>query len=206
MNASAQQVRRATVDDVRQLVALWQMERLPWETLEKRFTEFQVVADPEGRILGGIGLQIAAHQGLLHSEAFLQADQADTLRERLWQRIQSLTHNHGIVRLWTLEATPYWHHNGFQPGAAEIRQKLPPAFGDRNAAWHVLEMRAEAPPIMKLPDKEFAVFKEAEQARTAEIFRRARVMKIIATVLAALLFLGVVIALVYLVKKLPPAR
>ena len=42
MNPNKIQVRRATLEDLLKLIALWQQENLPWENLEKRFTEFQL--------------------------------------------------------------------------------------------------------------------------------------------------------------------
>ena len=57
-----QDVRRATLDDLPQLIELWQMEKLPVEVLDKRFTEFQVVADASGRIVGAVGMQLSDKQ------------------------------------------------------------------------------------------------------------------------------------------------
>ena len=42
MSSHKIQVRRATLEDLPKLIALWQKEFLPWEVLEKRFTEFQI--------------------------------------------------------------------------------------------------------------------------------------------------------------------
>ena len=49
------QVRRATIDDLPRLVPLWQREDLPWEALEKRFKEFQVVEESGGELIGALG-------------------------------------------------------------------------------------------------------------------------------------------------------
>jgi len=63
-------VRRATLDDLPQLMDLWKLEKLPAEVLEKRFTEFQLVADSRGKIVGALGMQMVENQGKLHSELF----------------------------------------------------------------------------------------------------------------------------------------
>lgn len=199
MDLGGFKVRRATVDDLPQLISLWQLEQLPWQEMERQVTEYQVAQDQEGRILGIIGFQMAAGQGRIHSEAFLQSELADLLREKLWERIQCLAQNHALVRLWTHETAPFWHGNGFHRPAAEQLQKLPSVFGDATAAWLMLPLRAESAPVDL--DKEFNLFKESERARTQEAFRQARALRTVAFILASLLFLGVVIGMTYLVLK-----
>jgi N-acetylglutamate synthase-like GNAT family acetyltransferase len=211
MDLASLRVRRATVDDLPQLIELWQIEQLPWQELEKRMTEFQVADDGVGQILGALGIQIAAHQGKIHSEVFRQAELSDILREKFWARIETLAHNHVLERLWTLETAPFWHGYGFHPPASEVRQKLPPAFGDPAAAWTVLSLRPEHAPVEVQKDvieKEFNLFKEAERARTETALRQGRMIKTIATILAVLLFLGVVMGMTYLFihsQQPPPA-
>src|SRR5262249_43479573 len=67
MTTPNQQVRRATIEDLQKLIVLWQQEGLPWQELEKRFKEFQVVEGEESELLGTVGLQISGHEGCLHS-------------------------------------------------------------------------------------------------------------------------------------------
>src|SRR5947208_15870874 len=76
MTAPNQQVRRATVEDLQKLAALWKQENLPAQDLEKRFKEFQVVEGEGGGILAAVGLQIVGPEGRLHSEAFAHPEQA----------------------------------------------------------------------------------------------------------------------------------
>src|SRR5262245_14960215 len=114
MTNSSLQVRRANIDDLPKLISLWQTEGLSWEALEKRFKEVQVVEAPAGEILGALGLESASNEGRLHSEVFAHPEQADTLRELLWERVQVLAKNHGLVRLWTQLATPFWARSDFQ--------------------------------------------------------------------------------------------
>ena len=45
-----QQIRRATIDDLPQLKALWEQEQLSAGELEKRFKEFQVVEGEGGEV------------------------------------------------------------------------------------------------------------------------------------------------------------
>src|SRR5689334_7905888 len=114
MTTQNPQVRRATIEDLPKLVALWQAEGLPVQTMEKRFKEFQVIAGTDDAILGVVGLEIAGLEGRLHSEAFAHPEQADDLRALFWERFQVLAQNHGLVRVWTQFATPFWTHSGFQ--------------------------------------------------------------------------------------------
>src|SRR5687768_17802105 len=117
------QVRRATIDDIPKLLALWQQENLHGAELEKRFKEFQVVEGPGGELLGTIGLQISGNHGRLHSEALAHPEQADALRKKLWDRISLVAQNNGLARVWIQSDAPFWHTLGFASAPAE---GLPP--------------------------------------------------------------------------------
>jgi len=198
------QVRRATVDDVKNLLSLWQSMHLPALELEKRLTEFQVVETQEGQIAGAIGLQIAGRQGRLHSEAFSDFGQSDKLRELLWERIQNVANNHGLTRLWISESAPFWDHNGFRAANAETLQKLPATWSELKAGVLTLQLKEETEAIPVSLDKEFALFMESEKSRTAEIFRKARTLKMIATVIAIILFIMVMaIGAFFVMRKTP---
>jgi len=186
MTTPNQHVRRATVEDLQKLVALWKQESLPWQDLEKRFKEFQVVEGEGGELLGIAGLQITGAEGRLHSEAYAHAEQADALREKLWERTQIVANNFGLVRIWTQFATPFWNRS-FQYAAAEVLPKLPPAFTGDPHPWKVVQIRPEAAAPVSI-DKEFAMFKQLEKERTDQMFRQARVLKVIAAIVALALF------------------
>jgi N-acetylglutamate synthase-like GNAT family acetyltransferase len=206
MDAARMVVRRATVDDLPQLVELWRREELPWQALEKRFTEFQVADDGTGTIYGALGIQIVKNQGQLHSEVYRQWEMADALRQRFWERLENLSHNHVLIRLWTQLTAPFWHGYGFHPPTAELAAKFPAAFGDRSGAWSVLSLRPE--PVLTVDvDKEFEIFQLAERQRTEQAFEQARWLKRLATVLAVLLFLSVLVGMSYLlIKSQHPGR
>src|ERR1017187_10738207 len=70
VSSSKYRVRRATLDDIGQLTALWDSMQYPTQDLARRVTEFQVAEGPDGAMLGALGLQIAERQGRVHSEAF----------------------------------------------------------------------------------------------------------------------------------------
>lgn len=184
------QVRRATIEDIPQLTALCRQENLSIAELEKRFKEFQVVQADDGQLLGTVGLQISGNQGRLHSEALLHPEQADALRQKLWDRISLVAQNFGLVRVWIETSAPFWQHNvGFGPAGAETLAKLPPDFGPATRGWSVLQLREEAAgPSATSIDKEFALFREAERERTQKIFRQARVLKMVASVIAIAVF------------------
>jgi N-acetylglutamate synthase-like GNAT family acetyltransferase len=115
MYPSSYQVRRATLDDLGQLTGLWRAMNFPAEELARAVTEFQVAQDADGRLVGAIGLQIAQRQGRIHSESFEDFSLADTLRPMLWERLHAVATNHGLLRLWTHEGAPFWHHCGLRP-------------------------------------------------------------------------------------------
>src|SRR5574341_960854 len=157
------QVRRATIEDLPKLIELWRQERLTPADLEKRFKEFQVAAAPDGEVLGAVGLQVAGKEGFLHSEVFSRFDLAETLRDQLWQRVQVIARNFGLVRVWTQFATPFWRQT-LRPATPEELAKLPAAFAALAQPWLVAQLREES----TLPgiDQEFALFREAERERT----------------------------------------
>lgn len=186
------QVRRATVEDLSKLVSLWKAENLPCEDLEKRFKEFQVIETPDGELLGALGFQIAGPEGRLHSEVFAHSDQADGLREKLWERAQVIAGNHGLVRIWTQLAAPFWHTNGFRDATQDSLARLPASFGADSRPWILLQLKENTAPAISL-DKEFAMFKEAEKEQTQKLFQQARVLKIVAGVVAVLVFLLVIV-------------
>jgi N-acetylglutamate synthase-like GNAT family acetyltransferase len=203
MDSSNYRVRRATLDDLPQLVQLWQSMHLAVDELGKRITEFQIVEGADGKLLGAVGLQITARHGRIHSEAFVDFSLADALRPVIWERIQSVARNHGLLRLWTQEKAPFWSHCGLMAADAESLQKLPSIWrtGD-DKSWLTLKLRDDLETIMSL-DKEFAMFMESEKQNTARTFQQARVLKMVAT-LIALAVLGLVLAGAFIVVKNNP--
>lgn len=197
MSEPAYRVRRATVDDLQGLLALWESMHLPTAGLERRLTEFQMVESKDGRLLGALGMEIAGRHGKLHSEGFNDFALADDLRHQLWQRMQSVATNHGLARLWTQESAPFWNHSGFHPANEESLKKLPGQWVSEQSGWLTLKLRDEEALQLSL-DKEFARFKEAEQERTQGAMRRARTLKFVTTLLAVVLALFVIIVSIYI--------
>ena len=77
--------RRATLEDIETLRALWQTALLPIQELEKRLTEFQIVEGMDGRIFGALGAGVPSNMaGLdkftgLFGDAPVQYNNARTL-------------------------------------------------------------------------------------------------------------------------------
>ncbi|MBN2505379.1 MAG: hypothetical protein JXQ71_01660 [Verrucomicrobia bacterium] len=192
-------VRRATIEDLPQLTALWKAEGLPADRLDKRFQEFQVAAAGEGSVSGALGLQIAGSEGRVHSEVFAHPEQADALRELLLERLRVVMRNHGLCRAWTQLASPFWHRNGFQPAGQELLARLPPAFQGDPAGWSCLTLREDTPAAAISLEKEFALFREAEKQQTERMYRQAKALRVLAVVIAVgvlvliLGFLGLVV-------------
>ncbi|HAV61071.1 MAG TPA: hypothetical protein DCY13_01740 [Verrucomicrobiales bacterium] len=183
-----QDVRRATLDDLPQLMEMWRLEKLPVEVLKERFTEFQLVADPEGRVVGAVGMQISGVHGRLHSELFPRYEFADELRPLLWERHKKVAQNHGVVRVWTQLSAPFWQSGDFHDASGEELAILPPNFAGQPGPWTTAQLREQIAAIDSL-EKELAMFREMERAKTEQIFRRARAVKITA-VIGSLILLG----------------
>ena len=200
MNPRGHQVRRATLDDLQALVALWQVAGLPALELEKHFTDFQVVARTDGPLIGAIGLHVQGHHGKLHSEAFFHPEQEEEFRPQIWERVQMVARNHGLTRLWTHEPSAFWQRCGFEEADAETLKKLPASFVDLHPGWRTLQLRDEAA-ISHSLDQEFELFRVTEKENTEKLIRKAKTLRMVATAIAVILF-GVVLAgLVQLVRQ-----
>jgi N-acetylglutamate synthase-like GNAT family acetyltransferase len=201
MNTSNYRVRRATLDDLDALRPLWESMRLPVPELERRLIEFQVAENAEGKIIGAIGLQLEGRYARIHSEAFSDFAATDSVRPLFWERIQTLSMNHGLVRLWTREQVPFWKQHGFQSVTAEVLKKIPATWDSSQSDWQTLALKNEES-VASL-EKELKMYMEAEKQRTARVFQQARVLKMIATLLAMAFAIFVVWALFTLFRKNP---
>src|SRR5271170_8121738 len=144
MNLQSLRIRRATVDDLQTLKSLWDSMRLPADDLEKRLTEFQVVENSEGQILGAIGTQISKQHALLHNEGYSDFSVADSARQLFWERTQNLASNLGVFRLWTQERSPFWKSFGFQPPTAEFFTRLPAEWKNEfDGGWLTFQLKNE---------------------------------------------------------------
>lgn len=201
MSSPKYRVRRATLDDLGQLSTVWQSLKLPVDDLAKRITEFQVAETPDGVVLGAAGLQIAQRQGLIHSEGFSDFALSEHLRPLLWERMQAVANNHGLLRLWTAEQAPFWSHCGLQKPDPDALQKLPEQWRNAGASWLTLKLKEDVEEIISA-EKEFALFMQAEKERSQRAIQQAKVLKTIATILAfGLLALVAVGAFYFLLKR-----
>ena len=82
-NSGQLSIRRATVEDLPALKALWMTARLPAGELECRLTEFQVV-ESEGRFAGAIGVEILRQHACFYAEDYADFAVADAARELFW--------------------------------------------------------------------------------------------------------------------------
>ncbi len=186
MNPSALQIRRATVDDLATLKAIWLSMQLPEANLESRLTEFQVV-ERDGEVVGAIGFQILRTAARLHSEGYSDFSVADDARELFWKRIQSLAANHGVFRLWTQEHSPFWLRRGFQPADDDALARLPDEWKAAEEKWLTLELKNEAVVTAALKTQ-FAGFMESEKKSSEEVAAKAKTVMTVITVGCFLVF------------------
>jgi N-acetylglutamate synthase-like GNAT family acetyltransferase len=208
VNAPPYVVRRATVDDLGGLKALWERASLQVLELERRLTEFQLIVRDGGEVLGAVALQLAGKQGLLHSEAFAQPEHEDELRPRLWERLQTVARNHGLVRLWTQEQSPFWHQAGFIEADLELQKKLPTGFGNAHQRWWTLQLKEETAGALSI-EQEFELFQQAQKAGTEQMLAQAHKLKTVAYVIAVVVLVFTVVAGLYVARTIwrgaPPA-
>ncbi|MSU62493.1 MAG: hypothetical protein EXS31_08865 [Pedosphaera sp.] len=208
------QARKATVDDLSALRKLWHVAGLPIDALEKRLREFQILETPNGELLGAVGLLIEGQQGLLHSETYSHPEFEAELRSRIWERVQTVVRNHGLLRLWTTNTSTFWKSEGFQIPSEAQMSKCPPA-SDEVGPWFVLKLREEMPVSASL-DQEFQLFTQAQRENSERMIRQARLFKNLAyAVLLILAVLGLLLAVLAVLpnsawsqvfKKPPPVR
>jgi N-acetylglutamate synthase-like GNAT family acetyltransferase len=200
MNPSNYRVRRATLEDIGQLVAMWQSMNFAPGELARRITEFQVVVSPEGALVGALGIQVAERQGRIYCEAFTDFALAEHLRPMLWDRVHTLATNLGLLRLWTQENAPFWHHCGLVRSDAEALAKLPEPWRSLPTDWLTVKLR-EDPEAIVSADQQFAMFVQAEKERSQRALTHARMLKSIVTLIAVLLLVCILGAALYLMVK-----
>lgn len=202
MNPPHYQMRRATIEDLVRLRSLWAQAALPVEILDKHLTEFQVAEAADGVLLACVALQLDGQQGKIHSPAYRSPEARRALEQPLWERVQSVAKNHGLWRLWTQDPNPFWRAHGFEDADANAREKLPPRFGPPDNAWLVVKLRDEVAPAISF-EHEFELFKQSQQDWTNRALRQARVLRILAILLGALLFAVAGWMLLHLMQALP---
>jgi N-acetylglutamate synthase-like GNAT family acetyltransferase len=202
MSSPKYQIRRATLDDIGELTKLWERMKFPVEDLARRITEFQVALDAQGRLIGAVGLQLAQRQGLIHSEGFNDFGLSDHLRPLIWERLQAVGMNHGLLRLWTREEAPFWSRCGLERAEADTLAKLPAIWSGSPGQWLTLKLKEDIEEILSA-EKEFALFMESEKQRSQRALEHAKLLKMLATLLAVALLILVAAGAIFVLKKNP---
>ena len=195
--------RRATVDDLPGLHALWQHAGLPWDQLERFVTEFILVPNDDGLPLASIGLQAEGDQGLVHSEAILPGQDDEALRAALWQRLQIIARNHGIVRLWTLEDAVFWTTR-FESAPDSVVRGLGATFADPTASWWICVLR-DPERAQRLLDERMALWEAHRQSDAHQFSDTIARIRQAAFIIAGLVIAMMVGMVVYLVARRPDA-
>jgi N-acetylglutamate synthase-like GNAT family acetyltransferase len=182
MNSASLRVRRATVDDFAALKMIWAAMRLPADELEKRITEFQIVENSDGEVVGAIGIQFSKQHALLHHEGYSDFAVADAARQLFWERIQTLASHSGVFRVWTQERSPFWKNFGFQPPSMEVLARLPVEWKNEfDGGWLTFQLKNEEV-ITAALEKEFAPFMAGEKSETQKISEKAKTINLIITI------------------------
>jgi N-acetylglutamate synthase-like GNAT family acetyltransferase len=203
--------RRATVEDLPALQALWQQAGLPWLELERFVTEFQVVpAEGEGVLLAAIGLLVEENDALLHTEAIADPALADELRATLWRRVQIVARNQGVYRIWTQEDADYWRFSGFvKPSPAAVAETAA-TFVDKSADWQVCDL-IDPDKAQQLVNEQMAIWEakrmqesEALQGRIQSFRRFALGFAILVTLAALGMFFYIILLHPEILKQFLP--
>ena len=180
-------MRRATVDDLPALRALWQKANTLPVDLEKRFTELQVAELADGQIAGAIGLRIERLHGQVHSEIIGDPAHVAPLQEAFWQRLQILARNHGLFRLWTISNDPFWGSVGFRPPGDKEKEKMPSSFGP--GGFLTLPLKEDTAEGLSV-EKEFELFTQSQRMETERLMQQAQTFRKFAYWLLAIGIIG----------------
>ena len=202
MNPASLSVRRASVDDLPALRALWVAANLPVNGLEARLTEFQVV-ESGGVLAGAGGGEIIRQHLRLHSEDYTDFALADAARELFWERIQVLTSNHGVFRVWTQETSPFWTRMGFAPAKDKELERLPEEWKRLEGGWRTLELKNEEA-INQALNTHLPALLEESQSKAARTAAHARRFKIFLTVIFFLIAAVGFSMVIYLLRHRNP--
>ncbi|HEY1489715.1 MAG TPA: hypothetical protein VGF90_01635 [Verrucomicrobiae bacterium] len=207
MTPQTLRIRRATVDDRAALNAIWSAMRLPADELEKRLTEFQVVENADGEVVGAIGIQFSKQHALLHSEGYSDFGIADDARQLFWARIQTLASNLGVFRVWTQERSPFWKSFGFQPPTVEFLDRLPEEWRNEfSGGWLTHQLKNEEV-ITSALEKQFAGFMADEKKETERLAEKARNLRTAITVIGfAIGIIGIIVAAYLFIHRNPFSR
>ncbi len=203
MEAPSLSARRATVEDLPALQALWQIGGLPADELEKFLTEFQVVpGEGEGVLLGAIGLMVEGNDALLHSEALAPGDEGDEIRAALWRRLQIVARNQGIHRLWTQEDADYWRDGCFLAAPAETVSAATAGFVDKTATWMVCELIDPAKAKL-LVTEQMAIWHATRTQEADELQGKIRAFRNASLLVAALVVVLMIGMVVFVLRQRP---
>jgi N-acetylglutamate synthase-like GNAT family acetyltransferase len=169
-------VRRATIDDLAVLRALWTTARLPVFELEPRLTEFQIAARDDGTVGGALGLQVEGWHCWLHNPCFYSAAEEKNSLPALWQHVQQVSRGKGVARFW-IAGPPgeFWQTAGFRPATAADLNRLPASFRlpAGRQEWWTLAMRNDAL-LEKTLEREFVRLQAENRADTDRLRQQAR--------------------------------
>ncbi len=173
--------------------------RLPEAELERQLTDFQVVTDAAGIIVGCAALQMNQRHARIHGESFEDFGLADYARPALWSRIQTLATNHGLVRLWTQETSPFWSRNGFQAATKDALERMPLDWERAGAGWLTIKLKDED--AMTSLDKEFALFVESERQQRDQLLGQTKTFKALVIGGILLMVLALIVVTIWLFFK-----
>jgi N-acetylglutamate synthase-like GNAT family acetyltransferase len=196
------QLRRATLEDLPELILLWQAAHLEKDELSKRLTEFQIARTPDGKLAGAVGLQIQKLHGLIHSEAFVRTELGGQIRPLLWQRVLAVAKNNGLTRLWTLPTASFYREQGMTEVDDPTRKSIPEGFGSPLADWVTLKLKEENQNVISL-EKEFEMFTQAQKGSTERLMEQARFFRVFAYGLLACALIGLGFALFFVFRRSP---
>ncbi|MDB6055994.1 MAG: hypothetical protein JWN25_3517 [Verrucomicrobiales bacterium] len=191
---------RATADDLPELSRLWVACHLDPASLSERFTEFQLIKNGEGKIVGAVALKITGTEAVMHGESFADFASTDLLRPLLWERLSKVATNYGLYRIWTQEEAPYWRKSaGFVQLAENQSNEIPKWFASKSSFWLSLKLKSESASPVNI-DQEFERFRKSELEEREKIMDQAITLRWIAYILCGLFIVFTIVGAVILFR------
>jgi hypothetical protein len=187
MNTGNFQARRATVDDLTKLRQFFDSQKLSAPFPEKRLTDFQIVFDSSGKVVGTVGLHLDRQQGRIHALSVASGSDVHAVEGLLWERVQTVSRNHGLFRIWM--DSPGWPQQNWPVASPKELERLPDNFGDRKRPWSVLQLKEELVEAFSL-DHEFNLFAQSQKEDAERLRQQTKVFKKVAYVFALIFAIG----------------
>lgn len=191
--------RRANIDDIPALQALWFRHDFDPEELEQRLIEFQVAESESGELHAAIGIRTAQRQALLHHECW-SAEMTPSLRRNLATHAFSVCEKMQVWRVWTNLADIHWEEMGFDAASPEQLDELPPGFGDWKQSWMFRKLKEDIANNENLA-RQFELLKMENDVNNTRIAQTGKLMQLFGYLVVSVIVVAIILGVIAYIQK-----